>query len=213
MGPEEMSHFTPSQFSDLLAAGDVASLVFSPADLDESLFQKMVEPLIKLAQEMGIASIIADYSRIAGRVKADGLQLGQDLAALKDAIDKLSPGMMVGAANVKTRHNALNIGELQPDYLMFGKPDGDIRPEPHPKNLALGQWWSEMVEIPCIVMGGSDIESIVDVAKSGAEFVALRAAIFAPTPDSNEHSTAPDRVRHANQLLNDHAPRFETIED
>lgn len=208
-----MSQFNATQFSDLLAAGDVASIVFSPEHMDESAFQKLVEPLVKVAQELGIAAVIADYSRIAGRVKADGLQLGQDLTALKDAIDKLSPGMMVGAANVKTRHNALGIGELQPDYLMFGKPDGDIRPEPHPKNLALGQWWSEIVEIPCIVMGGSDLESIVDVAKSGAEFVALRQAIFASDPNANEISSAPDRVRNANQLLNEHAPRFETIED
>ena len=208
-----MSQFNESQFSDLLAAGDVASIIFSPDQMDESVFQKLVEPLVNASQEGGIAAIIANYSRIAGRVKADGLQLGQDMTALKDAIDKLSPGMMVGAANVKTRHNALGIGELQPDYLMFGKPDGDIRAEPHPKNLALGQWWSEMVEIPCIVMGGSDLESIVDVAKSGAEFVALRHAIFGPKPDASEFSSAPDRVRNANQLLNEHAPRFETVED
>ncbi|MEP1207573.1 MAG: thiamine phosphate synthase [Rhizobiaceae bacterium] len=213
MGPAELSRIDAAELSEILAAGDVASVLFSPEQMDESSFQKMVEPLVKATQDSDVAAIITDYSRIAGRTGADGLQLGQDLVALKDAIEKFSPGIMIGAANVKTRHNALTIGELRPDYLMFGKPDGDIRPEPHPKNLALGQWWSQMVEIPCIVMGGSAMETVIDVAKCGAEFVALKNAIFAPNPDANTHMTTPERVRHVNLLLGQHAPRFENVED
>jgi len=121
---------------------------------------------------------------------------------------------MVGAGNVKTRHNALVIGELQPDYVMFGKPGGDIRPEPHPKNLVLGQWWSSLVEIPCIVLGGTDLESAITVAETGAEFVALSSAIFAPQENSTldsivnfEHVAA--QIRKVNAMLDERAPQFE----
>ena len=137
-----------------------------------------------VVQSAGVAAIIADDTRTAGRVGADGLQLGQDPGELTEAIEKFSPALMVGAANVKTRHNALVLGELQPDYLMFGKPGGDIRPEPHPKNLALGQWWSTMVEIPCIVLAGNAVESVVEAAQTGSEFVALGHAIFAPNDNA-----------------------------
>jgi thiamine-phosphate pyrophosphorylase len=61
-----------------------------------------------------------------------------------------------------------------------------------------------MVQIPCIVMGGSDIASVVDVATTGAEFVALSAAIFADGVDPRE------AVAQANALLDAHAPRFES---
>lgn len=213
MGSAELAQFDESQFKKVLSAGDIASIVFSPEQMDESTFQKLVEPLVKVAQQHDVAAVIADYSRIAGRVSADGLQLGQDQQALKDAIQKFSPNIMVGAANVKTRHNALTIGELRPDYLMFGKPNGDIRAEPHPKNLDLGNWWSQMVEIPCIVMGGSELESVIEVAQCGAEFVALRNAIFAPNLDAKTNTTAPERVRRANELLDQHAPRFEVSEE
>ena len=213
LGSDEMERVRADALTELLTAGDVASVIFSPGHLDESVFQKLVAPLIEAAQVQEVAAVVADFSRVAGRVSADGLQLGQDANALSEAIEKFSPSIMVGAGNVKTRHNALVIGELRPDYVMFGKPDGDIRPEPHPKNLDLGNWWSQMVEIPCIVMGGSELESVVDVAQCGAEFVALRSAIFAPNLDAKITTTVPDRVRRVNELLDQHAPRFEMVEE
>ena len=60
-----------------------------------------------------------------------------------------------------------------------------------------------MIEIPCIVMGGTDPESVLTVAKSGAEFVALRLAVFA------EPEQAPAIVASVNALLDEKAPRFE----
>ena len=213
MGPAEMQNVSAEQLGDALSSADVASMIFSPGTLEESAFQDVVEPLVKVAQANGVAAVVAEQTRIAGRVGADGLQLGQDPAGLAEAIDKFSPGLMIGAANVKTRHNALTIGELRPDYLMFGKPGGDIRPEPHPKNLDLGQWWSQMVEIPCIVMGGTELESVLAVAQSGAEFVALGNAIFAPDSDGTTTVPAADRVKQVNQLLHEHAPRFEIVDE
>ena len=198
------------QLSDTLAGGDVASVIFAPGSLDESTCQPLIEQLIVPVQSAGAAAIVADHTRTAGRIGADGIQLGQDPDALRDAVDKFTPKMMVGAANVKTRHTALVIGELQPDYLMFGKPGGDIRPEPHPKNLDLGGWWSSMVEIPCIVLGGSALDSVVDVANTGCEFVALSSAIFAPNEGAINIAGAADRVQRVNHLLDECAPQFGT---
>ena len=200
----------------IFQAGDVASVIFSTINdpsLAEAEFQEKVGPLVEASQSLGVAAIIADHSRVAGRVRADGLQLGQDKIALRDAIEKFTPSMMIGAAGVKTRHTALEIGELQPDYVMFGKPGGDIRPEPHPKNLDLGNWWSAIIEIPCIVMGGSSIESALEVARCGADFVALGTAIFAPDTSAITIEEAARRVADTNQMLDDHAPPFEIPED
>jgi thiamine-phosphate pyrophosphorylase len=63
-----------------------------------------------------------------------------------------------------------------------------------------------MIELPGIVMAGSDIASVETVAATGAEFVALSNAIFAEGADPAE------RVAAANALLDEVAPRFETGE-
>jgi thiamine-phosphate pyrophosphorylase len=110
---------------------------------------------------------------------------------------------IIGAGGIKTRHHALEIGEARPDYVMFGKVGGDTHPQANPKNLDLGQWWAELVEIPCIVLGGTVPESVREIAAAGAEFVALSAAVFAgPDPAA--------AVARANAILDEHASAFET---
>ncbi len=185
-----------------LAGGDVATVIVPQYGLNDQPFQTLAEKIVPIIQKAGAAALIAGDSRVAGRVKADGLHIEGGTTVLEDALAKFTPKMIVGAGGISERHTALEIGELQPDYIFFGKPDGDIKPGPHPKNLALGEWWASMVEIPCIVMGGSDLSCVTAVAEVGAEFVALRSAIF-------EYADGPKAaVFLANQLLAEKAPRF-----
>jgi thiamine-phosphate pyrophosphorylase len=60
-----------------------------------------------------------------------------------------------------------------------------------------------MVALPCIVLGGSELSSVVEVAHTGADVVALSAAVFA---EGVEPAAA---VAQANALLDADAPRFE----
>lgn len=185
------------------AGGDIASLILPQDDRDEASFQDYAEKIVPTAQAAGIAVVIAGDSRIAGRVKADGLHVEAGKAELADAIDRLQDRMMVGVGGAKTRDDALELGEERPDYIFFGRFGYDTKPEPHARNLSLGQWWAEMIEIPCIVMAGSDVASVQAVAATGAEFVALSAAVFA---DGAEPAAV---IAKANTLLDETAPRLE----
>ncbi len=188
--------------SEALAAGDVASVIVPQYGSDDGVFQKRAELVVPIIQDAGAAALVAGDSRVAGRAKADGLHMAGPIAELGEAIEKFTPKLIVGAGGAADRHVALEVGELRPDYIFFGKIDGDIKPEAHPKNLALAEWWASMVEIPCIAMGGTDVASVLPVAETGAEFVALRAAVF-------EHPEgAASAVRQANAILDEKAPRF-----
>ncbi|MBP2550092.1 thiamine-phosphate pyrophosphorylase [Neorhizobium galegae] len=186
-----------------LRGGDVASVILPQYGLDEVSFQKRAEGLVAIVQEAGAAALVAGDSRVAGRAKADGLHILGKVEELAEAIEKFTPKMIVGAGGASDRHTALEVGEARPDYIFFGKLDGDIKPEAHPKNLALGEWWASMVEIPCIVMGGTDIASVLQVAETGAEFVALRSAVF-----DHPAGTAA-AISEINALLDEKAPRFD----
>lgn len=189
--------------TEAMSGGDVASVILPQYGLDDQAFQKRAEVVVQIIQNAGAAAIISGDSRVAGRAKADGLHMSGSLEELGEAIEKFTPKMIVGAGGAAERHTALEIGELRPDYIFFGRFDGDIKPEAHPKNVALAEWWASMIEIPCITMGGNDAESVVAVAESGAEFVALRDAVFA----SGDGPAA--AVAKANALLDEKAPRFE----
>ena len=186
-----------------LAGGDVVTVIIPQYDFDDQQFQRRAERLVPLIQAAGAAALVAGDSRVAGRARADGLHMTGNTGELAEAIEKFTPKLIVGAGGVAERHVALEVGELQPDYIFFGKLEGDIKPEAHPKSLALGEWWASMVEIPCIVMGGNDVASALEVAETGAEFVALRTAVFA------DPRGAAAAVAAANALLDEKAPRFD----
>ncbi|MCO5731959.1 thiamine phosphate synthase [Rhizobium sp. SSA_523] len=188
--------------SHALRGGDVASVILPQYDLSDQAFQTRAEQLVPIIQEAGAAALIAGDSRVAGRVKADGLHMTGSMEELAETIEKFTPKMIVGAGQATDRHSALEVGEARPDYIFFGKLNGDIKPEAHPKNLALGEWWASLVEIPCVVMGGTDLSSALAVAESGAEFVALRRAVF----DSPAGPAA--AVAEINAMLDEKAPRF-----
>lgn len=162
-----------------LNAGDIASVILDNSKADEAAFQNFADAAVKKIQASGAAAIILNDTRTAGRVGADGVHIEGSLADIADAIERYTPKLIVGTGNVKERHNALEIGELQPDYMFFGKIGADSKPAAHPRNLGLAEWWAAMVEIPAILQAGSTIDDLDACFATGAEFIALGAAVFA----------------------------------
>lgn len=192
-----------ARFSAAIQGGDIASIILPANGMDEASFQAFAEKIVPIAQAAGIAAIVADDTRIAGRVQADGIHIDGKRAALAEAIESFHPKLTVGAGGAKTRDVALELGEERPDYIFFGRFGYDNKPDPHQRNLSLGGWWAEMIQIPVIVMAGSDIRSVEQVAATGADFVALSSAVFAEGVDPHQ------AVARANAILDETAPRFE----
>ncbi|MFK4820079.1 thiamine phosphate synthase [Ochrobactrum quorumnocens] len=188
--------------SAALSGGDVASVILDGGDLDEATFQASAQKAVAVIQEKGAAAIILNDTRIAGRVGADGIHIEGKAAELAEAIEKHTPKFIVGTGNLRDRHSAMEIGELQPDYVFFGKIGADNKPDAHPRNLALAGWWAELVEIPSVAQAGNTIESVIEASQTGADFVALGRAVF-------EAEDPAKAVAEANRILDENAPRFE----
>lgn len=196
------NEITAQALIEAVSSGDVASVVLYARDSEAHEFETYCKDATPKLQALGCAVLIADDTQAFGRSGADGLFVEKEKSKLEDMIARFSPQNIVGCGNIKARHNALEIGEAKPDFVFFGKLGGDIKPEAHPKNIALADWWAELVEIPGIVMGGNHLDSIIEVAKTGVDFIALEQAIFS---DGN----AADNIVKANKILDEHAPSFD----
>jgi thiamine-phosphate pyrophosphorylase len=169
--------FSP-RVADALSGGDVASLIIAADPADPAALQKAAQSFVPLAQSAGAAAIIHGDTRIVGRTKADGVLIDSGPGDLAAAVAALHPKRMVGAAGLTSRHEAMTAGEAQPDFLFFGRLDGDSGPGIFAKALDLAAWWSDVTVIPAIVMGGGTLASVRAAAAEGIAFVALAKAVW-----------------------------------
>ncbi len=167
-----------SRVADALSGGDVASLIIAADPADPAYLQRAAEAFVPLAQNAGAAAIVHGDTRVVGRTKADGVLIDSGPADLAAAVTALHPQRMVGAAGLTSRHEALAAGDAAPDFLFFGRLDGDTGDGVFPKVLDLAAWWSAVTVIPAIVMAGRSLVSVREAAAAGIEFVALARAVW-----------------------------------
>jgi thiamine-phosphate pyrophosphorylase len=191
---------TVEAITKAMKGGDVASVLLAAFGATEESFRDWVNEVVPVVQAAGAAAVIVDDTQAAGRAKADGVHITGGKDMLGDAVRKFQPRWIVGAGVPSSRHDALELGEERPDYLFAGKLEGDAQPEPNPKAVELAEWWAAMIEIPCIVMAGYAPESVAAAARTGAEFVAVNAAVFGSGRDPEA------AVAQINALLDAEAP-------
>ena len=183
-----------AQLSDALARGHVAAVLVTAAGDQPS--QDAAEQIVPIIQAAGAAALIADDTRVAGRLGADGVHIGTGREDLRSAVQAFAGKRSVGAGNLHSRHAAMEAAEAGADYVFFGRPHGDTHEEAHAKVLDLAEWWSELMEIPAVVMAGRALGSVADTAATGAAFVALHEAVWSHPAGAGE------AVRRAAEALN-----------
>jgi len=166
----------PQRLGEALGAGEVAAVLIDVTTGESA--QALATSLVPMVQEAGVAALIADDTRLAGRLGADGVQVGTGLDDLRMAAESFRPKRIVGAGGLTSRHTAMQAGEMDIDYVFFGRAQGDTHDSPHPKALDLAAWWSELMEVPAVIMAGRSLDSVSEAAATGAAFVALNEAVW-----------------------------------
>jgi len=175
--PEPDRDAFPAVLARALAAADIAAVLIA-ADRRGRQSEALAGEIVPLIQGTGAAALVADDTRLAGRLKADGVHVESGLGDLRVAADSFRPQRIVGAGNIQSRHAAMEAGEAGADYLLFGRPHGDTHDLPHPKALDLAAWWSELMELPAVVMAGRSLHGVAAAAATGAEFVGVNAFVW-----------------------------------
>ncbi|MFD2647299.1 thiamine phosphate synthase [Devosia albogilva] len=164
-----------SRLMAVLSASPAAAILVRRASLDERTYARLVADVVNIGQGAGAAVLVEDDVALAKRLGADGVHVTGGLEAAREAVSALKPDLIVGAGNIRSRHDAMSFGELGIDYLLFGPLGGDT----DPKAAELASWWAETFEIPAVLSdpGATTLDA------AGAEFLALSTSIWsAPAP-------------------------------
>ncbi|MBJ3786892.1 thiamine phosphate synthase [Devosia sediminis] len=168
----------PRQLMGVLSGPDVAALLVRRGGLGEADYASLAERLIQIGQAAGAAVLLEDDAELAARLGADGVHVSSGgVKAIRAAVATLKPDGIVGAGNIRSRHDAMSFGELDVDYVMFGTLGGAVDPQA----AELAQWWAETFEVPAILSDPKAETSLVGTTE--AEFIALSDCVWA-APDA-----------------------------
>ncbi len=80
----------------------------------------------------------------------------------------------------------MEAGEAGADYVAFGAffptATKDARHRAEPEILG---WWSEVMEVPCVAIGGITADNCAPLVRAGADFLAVVGAVWSH-PDGPE---------------------------
>jgi len=179
ISPLDVSGAFPDRLARALDAGPVAAFQFRVKDIDEHQAAKLAEPLQAICAEREVAFIVNDSIALAKRIGADGVHLGQGDGDVKDARARLGKEAQIGVTCHNSRDLAMEAGEAGADYVAFGAffptqtKDTDYRAEPE-----LLTWWQNLIELPCVAIGGITPENCAPLVEAGADFLAVSHAVW-----------------------------------
>jgi len=173
------------------AGGDVAAVLLRLAPGDERSLTERVKALAPPVQAQNVALVVEASAQVASRGGADGVHLTHGAEAIADARSSLKQERIIGAGGLRSRHDAMDMGEAGVDYVMFGEPRPDGSLPPLTAVIERASWWAEIFETPCIAYC-PDAESVPALIETGVEFVALGEWVFADGVDIRAAVAAAD---------------------
>jgi thiamine-phosphate pyrophosphorylase len=180
---------TPPRLDDLAAfghalaraldAGDVAALQIRLKDVPDDVIAAAVDALSPIAQARGVAVILNDRPDLAAKLGCDGVHVGQSDATYAEARRMVGKDRMVGVTCHDSRHLAMEAAEAGADYVAFGAffptttKDAPTRADPEILTI-----WQETMETPCVAIGGVTVTTARELARAGADFLAVSAGVW-----------------------------------
>jgi thiamine-phosphate pyrophosphorylase len=163
-----------------LGAGDVAAFQLRLKDATDPEILAACDRLIPICQAHDVAFILNDRPDLAASAGADGVHIGQEDAPYAQARRVMGPDRIVGVTCHDSRHLAMEAGEQGADYVAFGAfyPTATKAPKTRAEPDLL-TWWQELMETPCVAIGGITAENAGSLAAAGADFVAVSAGVWA----------------------------------
>ncbi|MBP2310858.1 thiamine phosphate synthase [Azospirillum soli] len=174
----EPAAFAP-KLAEALDAGDVACVQLRLKDCSDDDIRRACDVLRPIAQDREVAFILNDHPLLAREAGCDGVHVGQTDTPYEQARKIVGKDAIVGVTCHDSRHLAMEAGEAGADYVAFGAffptttKTADHKAEPE-----LLQWWSELMEVPCVAIGGITADNCAPLVKAGADFLAVVNAVW-----------------------------------
>lgn len=168
-----------NQLDEVIAAGVISVFQLRLKDIENREIVLMGKKIVPKLQEAGIAVIINDNPRIAKDLHADGVHLGQEDGDINEARKLLGKDAIIGATCHNSKHLGMEAAEAGADYVAFGAfYPTQTKEVIHHAEIEILQWWQDIMEIPCVAIGGINIDNALPIINAGADFIAISSGVW-----------------------------------
>lgn len=173
----------PGPFADTLAlaldAGNVACVQLRLKGIDDDAIREAARTLAPVAQSRDVAFLLNDRPDLAAETGCDGVHVGQQDSSYEEARAAVGDDSIVGITCHDSRHFAMVAAEKGADYVAFGAfyPTATKDAIGHPDAQILS-WWSEMMTVPSVAIGGITAANCAPLVTAGADFIAVLSAVW-----------------------------------
>ncbi|MFV3074407.1 thiamine phosphate synthase [Niveispirillum fermenti] len=169
----------PAQLASALDAGDVACVQLRLKMVGDDDIRRAIDALRPIAQDRDVAFILNDRPDLAATGGCDGVHVGQEDTPYTQARKIMGRDAIVGVTCHDSRHLAMVAGEDGADYVAFGAFFDTATKEPKARaEPEILSWWQEMMEIPCVAIGGITVDNCAALVKAGADFLAVSGGVW-----------------------------------
>lgn len=159
--------------------GGVTIIQLREKNLDTQAFIDEAVKVKSLCRRYNVPLIINDRVDVALKSGADGVHVGIEDMPVEEIRKSVPDGFIIGAT-AKTVEQAKNAENSGADYLGVGA----VFPSPTKKNairITKDQLKeiSSSVSIPCVAIGGINLENVSELSGGGMDGIAVVSAVFA----------------------------------
>jgi len=131
-----------------------------------------------LVQARGIAFMLDGNAGLAAELGCDGDHLDR-AEAYGGARRLLGGARMIGVSAGDSRHVAIESAEAGADYVSFGPFfPSTTKQAPAFADPGIVGWWSELMEVPCVAVGGMTPSNSRPLVEAGADFIATSGGVW-----------------------------------
>jgi thiamine-phosphate pyrophosphorylase len=167
------------QLKRALDGGDVATLQLRLKDVRDDEIRRATESLMPIAQAAGAAFLINDRADLAAELNADGVHIGQEDTPYAKARALVGAERIVGVTCHNSKHLAIEAADAGADYVAFGAffptSTKDAKTQ---TDIDLLAWWSQLMVVPCVAIGGITVHNAGPLIEAGADFIAVSSGVW-----------------------------------
>ena len=159
-------------------AGGIVMLQYRDKTNDHARRRAEASALRDICRRRDVPLLINDDVDLAAEIRADGVHLGEDDAAIAEARAKLGSGAIIGVSCYDSIDRAPSCAALGADYLAFGSfftsPTKPTARRAMPALLGAARTF----KLPLVAIGGITPDNAPALLNAGADFIAVVSGIF-----------------------------------